>query len=196
MDGGEERGSRADVKEAAEGRSEAASGPGLEAFGSVDRCGGCGRRIDLPRMAPGSKYLCARCWHLQSVPEGLEKRLDHRLFLALAAASLFLVSAAAFTLCVLYLLGTGKAPWFGVLLAATFLLAAVPSLVLSRWRNISLLAASLYLPLGLWALLWYLAPGVNWQMGDTMAWGGASFFALGSLGLYLFFRDRMKLTRL
>jgi len=161
-----------------------------------DRCGGCGRRVEIPRTTAGSKYLCARCCHLQAVKEDGQGRLDHRYFLATAAVSLGLVAAAAFALCVLYLSGTGRATWFFILAAASALLAVVPSFILARWRNISLLAAGLYLPLGILAFLWHLAPGINWQMGDELVWSGLFFLFLGFLGLFFFLRDLLRLPRL
>jgi hypothetical protein len=100
------------------------------------------------------------------------------------------------TLCVLYLLGTGNLLWFMLLLVCVLFAAVIPLVVLMKYRNITLLVTSLYLPLGVWSYLWFLAPGVDWQFIDTTAWGALFFMATGFATLYVYLRDMRALPRL
>ena len=149
-------------------------------------------------MEDGSKYLCARCYHLQTAGPLPERTLGSTAFLSVAIACLAALALAGLALCVLYLLGTGNLPWFVLLGLLTFCVVGCPAalLLLFKRRNITLLVASLYLPLGLWSFLWHLAPGVEWEYSRTTAWGALFFLFLGAVAMCLFLRDLRALPRL
>lgn len=168
---------------------------GTVARAGTVRCGGCGREIDCRNLAVGEKYLCRRCHHRQILRWGSGSGTGYRTFVALACACLTLVALAGFSLCVLYLSGTGRVTWFLPLFASMTLVVCVPAFLLTRRRNLALLAASLYLPLALWSLLWSLAPGVDWEYEGSMGWSALFFLALACMGFYLYGRDLRTLTK-
>ncbi|MBN2028313.1 MAG: hypothetical protein JW854_16310 [Actinobacteria bacterium] len=86
--------------------------------------------------------------------------------------------------------------WFIFLGILMLFSLACPAAVLLSRRNLTLLTAALYLPLGIWAYLWYMAPGVNWEYSGITAYGGIAFFLIGLLALLLFARDLRSLPRL
>ncbi|MEW6554034.1 MAG: hypothetical protein AB1384_07085 [Actinomycetota bacterium] len=158
-------------------------------------CGGCGRKIETTGMDYGIKVLCENCYHLQVTGPQPEHSLSStalKLVFSLGLAALALACAA---LCVLYLSGTGDLPWFILLSVLALAVVVCPVIVLSRKRNLSLLMASLYLPLGLWAFVWQLAPGVGWEYGRMTAYGGLLFLALGLVAAYTYVRDLRALPR-
>jgi len=118
-------------------------------------CGGCGREIDTAGTDDGTKILCGRCYHLQVTGPQPPRTLGPTGFLLIALLCLAALALAGFTLCVLYLVGAGDLAWFITLTALMAASMACPAAVLARRRNLALLIAALYLPLGLWA---YQAP--------------------------------------
>jgi hypothetical protein len=159
-------------------------------------CGGCGREIDTGSMDQGEKLLCGRCYHLQVTTPDLPRTLGYKAFTVIAALCLLALALAGLALCVLYLVGTGDLAWFFALTALMVIIFGCPAAILVRRRNLSLLVASLYLPLGIWAYLWRLAPGVDWEYGGITAYGGFFFFAAGLIALGSFIRDMRALPRL
>jgi ABC-type transport system involved in multi-copper enzyme maturation permease subunit len=160
------------------------------------KCGGCGRDIDLDGIGDGSKYLCVRCYHQQVAERVSPGGPSHTAFIAVAAVSLAVIALAGITLCILYLLGAGNIAWFITFLLLMLCVVACPAVVLLRMRNVSLLITSLYLPLGLWSYLWYVAPGVDWDYGRLTAWGAYAFAFIGLLAVFYFLRDLRTLPRL
>lgn len=158
-------------------------------------CRGCGRRIPLRADQPGTGYLCSVCHHRQVLRGEKGGDLTHRAFTTLVLSGIAAVGLAGISLCILYLLGTGRTDWFALLLVGMFLVVFCPAMVLRRRRHLALLAASLYFPLGLWCFTWSLAPGVGWEYPGSMAWGALFFLLLGSLGVYLYRRDLKALSR-
>ena len=73
----------------------------------MTRCGGCGREIDLGGVEEGTRFLCARCLHLEVAGPAPRRALGHRGFVATAAVLLALLFLAGSLLCSLYLTGTG-----------------------------------------------------------------------------------------
>ena len=163
---------------------------------TMNRCGGCGRDIDPGGMERGSKILCQRCYHIQAVVGQGSRSGSPAAFLALCIAALVVLTLTGITLCVLYLFGTGNLLWFILLFVFILVAAGVPAFMLLKRRNITLLVAALYLPLGVWSYLWFLAPGVDWQFIDSTAWGALFFMAVGFATLYVFLRDLRMLPRL
>lgn len=159
------------------------------------KCGGCGRDIDPQGMDSGSRYLCVRCYHLQTAGQEPLEEWNCRAFLAIAIASLVAIGLAGIALCILYLSGTGKMAWFVLLLALALSVAVCPAAVLLKRRNLSLLVACLFLPMGIWSYLWHLAPGVDWGYGKSATWGTLGFLAIALFTLYLFLRDLRTLPR-
>gem|GEM_PF-1269165 len=159
------------------------------------RCGGCGREMVCRELADGEKCLCRHCHHLQVLRRRNGSGMGYRAFLALACACLAAVALAGFSLCFLYLSGTGRVSWFLPLCASMMLVVGAPSFLLTRRRNLALLAASLYLPLSLWSFLWSLAPGVDWEYEGSMGWSALFFLALACLGFYIYGRDLRTLAR-
>lgn len=160
------------------------------------RCGGCGRVANESEPAGGTRFLCARCLHLLKVGPEPARASSPTSLKAVAAAALGLTALAGGALCALYLLGTGNLLWFGLLAAATFVLVAFPSAVLLRYRNLTLLVASLFIPMGFWAHIWFRAPGVDWEYAESTGWGSLFFLAIGLITLLLFLRDLRSLPRL
>ena len=163
---------------------------------TMNRCGGCGRDIDPGGLERGSKILCQRCYHIQAVVGQGSRSGSPAAFLTLSIAALVVLTLTGITLCVLYLFGTGNLPWFVLLFVVILIAAGVPAVLLLKRRNITLLVAALYLPLGIWSYLWFLAPGVDWQFIDSTAWGALFFMAVGFATLYVFLRDLRMLPRL
>jgi len=160
------------------------------------KCGGCGREIDTAGMVDGAKFLCARCYHMHITGPEPTHTLSSTAFLVTAAVCLVASGLAGSGLCILYLLGTGDTLWF-IALGAVMLIAVAASVgVLLFKRNLALLIGAFYLPLGIWALLWYRAPGVDWGFSGMTAYGGFFFAAAGILSLLLFLRDLRGLPRL
>ncbi len=159
------------------------------------RCGGCGRETENHQVANGEKYLCSRCHHLQVYRSRAGGGMSHRTFVALVIASLAATALAGFSLCFLYLFGTGRVSWFLPLFASMLLVVGLPAFLLSRRRNLALLAASLYLPLAFWSFLWSLAPGVDWEYAGSMGWSALFFLSLACMGFYLYGRDLRNLSR-
>jgi hypothetical protein len=162
----------------------------------MKKCGGCGREIDTGGMGDGVKFLCARCYHMHITGPGPPHTLGSTAFLVIAAACLVAVGLAGSSLCILYLVGTGDTPWFVALGVAMLIAVALPAGVLILKRNLALLIAAFYLPLGAWALLWYGAPGVDWGFGGMTAYGGFFFAVTGIFALFFFVRDLRGLPRL
>lgn len=162
----------------------------------MNKCGGCDRDIDLEGLEQGTRFLCRRCLHIQAVEERGSRSGGRASFLAFSIAALVILILTGITLCVLYLLGTGNLPWFILLFVFILITVGLPAVVLFKRRNISLLVTALYLPLGVWSYLWFLAPGVDWQFVDSTAWGGLFFLAVGLAALYVFLRDLRALPRL
>ena len=163
---------------------------------TMNKCGGCGRDIDPEGLEQGSKFLCQRCYHIQAVAGQGSRSGSPAAFLALSIVALSILALTGITLCVLYLFGTGNLLWFILLFIFILVAAIIPAVVLMKRRNITLLAAILYLPLGIWSYLWFLAPGVDWQFVDSTAWGALFFMAVGFATLYVFMRDLRILPRL
>ena len=163
---------------------------------TMNRCGGCGRDIDPGGLERGSKILCQRCYHIQAVVGQGSRSGSPTTFLTLCIAALVVLTLTGITLCILYLFGTGNLLWFVLLFVVILITAGVPAVVLLKRRNITLLVAALYLPLGIWSYLWFLAPGVDWQFIDSTAWGALFFMAVGFATLYVFLRDLRMLPRL
>ncbi len=158
-------------------------------------CRGCGRRIESCGHGPAGNFLCSSCHHQQEA-KGREKGgLGHLGFKALVLSGILAVGFSGMSLCVLYLLGTGRAGWFALLLTFELLVLVCPLIVFRHLRHVALLAAALYCPLGVWCLLWSVAPGVKWEYSGATRWGGIMFIALGLLGLYIYLRDLKRLPR-
>lgn len=160
------------------------------------KCGGCGRDIDPDDIDAGSRYLCLRCYHLQAAGMDPPRSRSSTVFITTAAVALAITALTGLSLCILYLYGTGNLFWFILLCLIMLLVVACPSVVLLKHRNLSLLVAALYTPLGLWSFLWYLAPGVNWQYAESTTWSALFFFLIGFAALCLFLRDLRMLPRL
>ncbi len=159
-------------------------------------CGGCGREIDAGGVEYGVKLMCGRCYHLQVNGPEPPRTLSSKTFLLLSSMCLLAMALAGLSLCVLYLLGTEDLGWFIVLTVLMLASLGCPAAVLARRRNLALLIASLYLPLGVWAYLWRAAPGIDWEYGKMTAYGGLFFFAVGIVAMLLFLRDLRALPRL
>jgi hypothetical protein len=159
-------------------------------------CGGCGREIDTTGLDYGIKILCEDCYHLQITGPQPAHTLSPGAFKLVFSLCLTVLALACTALCILYLSGTGDLPWFILLTALAFAVVACPAFILFRRRNLALLVASLYLPLGLWAFVWHLAPGAGWEYARMTAYGGLLFFALGLVAIYTFVRDLRALPRL
>jgi hypothetical protein len=159
-------------------------------------CGGCGREIDTARMEYGIRFLCARCCHRQITGPKPPRVLGHTAFTVIAYLCLAALALAGSALCVLYLSGAGNLTWFIVLGLFSLLAAGCPAVILLRRRNLALLIASLYIPLGLWAYLWRLAPGVEWELSGVTAYGAFFFFTTGLVATILFVRDKRALPRI
>ncbi len=147
-------------------------------------------------MEYGRKLLCERCYHLQVTGPEPPRTLSPTAFTVIAYMGLAAAGLAGFTLCVLYLVGTGDVTWFMVFTALMAVIVGCPALILIKKRNLSLIIASLYLPLGLWAFLWHLAPGAAWDYSRMTSYGGIFFFAVGLAALSVFIRDLRGLPRL
>ncbi|MDI6831441.1 MAG: hypothetical protein QME88_08935 [Actinomycetota bacterium] len=161
----------------------------------MTRCGGCGREFELEEVEAGSRFLCARCLHLEVAGPRPRRVLDHRAFLAVAVTLLALLFAAGSLLCALYLVGAGNLAWFMVLAALMLVVMASATSVLARRRNLALLLGSLYLPLGIWACAWRLAPGAGWELSRATGYGGLMLLGAGAVCLYVFGRDARRLPR-
>lgn len=159
------------------------------------RCGGCGREIDIQKMSEGDRCLCSRCHHLLVYRPRTGEGMSHRTFTVLVTVSLAIIALAGFSLCFLYLFGTGRVSWFFPLFASMLLVVSVPAYLFSRRRNLSLIAASLYLPLALWSFLWSLAPGVDWEYPGSMGWSAVFILSLAAMGFYLYGRDLRTLSK-
>lgn len=160
------------------------------------KCGGCGREIDGEGMELGIKFLCSRCYHMQITGPKPPRTLGSTAFLIIAAACLTAVGLAGFSLCILYLLGTGDLLWFIIFSLLMLCVVGCPAGVLVRKRNLAFLVTILYLPLGIWAYLWYLAPGAEWGFSGLTAYGGYFFFIVGIVALVFFVKDLRGLPRL
>jgi hypothetical protein len=117
------------------------------------------------------------------------------LLLLVAFSMIALIALAGVALCALYLSGTGRVAWFVVLLLLMLCALACPSLAVVKGRNLKLLSAALYVPLGLWSFLYCLAPGTRWENTLVSVGGSACLLGLGLLCLYLFLRDLRTLPR-
>ncbi len=168
---------------------------GVETQALTAACTGCGRTIRLPPQFPGGRFLCARCHHLMSAWNGEGRGGSGKWFRAGCLGGLAAVAAAGISLCSLYLAGTGRGAWFAALLLAFSLTVAIPLGVYRRRRNLYLIVSTLYLPLGVWCFLWYLAPGVGWDYPSSLLGGGFFFLVLGAGGVYLYYRDIRSLPR-
>jgi hypothetical protein len=162
----------------------------------MTKCGGCGREIDTESIEDGSKYLCSHCYHLEIAGSWYPRTLSSRAFLIIAAACLGVLGLAGIALCILYVVGTGDLGWFVWLSLLMLCVVGCPAAALTRKRNVALLVTCLYLPLGVWSYLWYLAPGVNGEYSNMTAYGGYFFFVAGVITLFFFVRDMRMLPRL
>lgn len=160
------------------------------------RCGGCGREIEIAGVDVGTRFLCARCLHLEIAGPEPRRVLGHRMFLAVAVVLLALVFAAGFLLCSLYMIGAGNLAWFLALTALMLCALLGASSALVRRRNLALLLGSLYLPLGAWAIAWRLAPGADWELSRATGYGGLLLLAAGAVSLYLYRREARRLPKL
>lgn len=133
--------------------------------------------------------MCSRCYRVQAAGEGTRRRISARIFLAVSAGSLLAAAAAGISLCVLFLLGTGMTSWFLFLTALLLGVVVCPAAVMLRIRNLTLLAASLYIPFGFWSFAWRQAPGVSWLYGGVMGWAALLFWAIGLGSLIMFLSD-------
>jgi hypothetical protein len=152
--------------------------------------------MDAGRMEYGARLLCERCYHLQITGPEPPRTLGSTGFTVIASLCLAALALAGFALCVLYLVGAGDLAWFIGLTALMFVIVGCPAAILAKRRNLALLVASLYLPLGLWAYLWHLAPGVDWEYGSMTSYGGFFFFTIGLIAMAIFIRDLRALPRL
>ncbi len=159
-------------------------------------CGGCGREIELEGVETGSRFLCARCLHLEVAGPMPRRSLGHKAFLAVAIALLSMVFAAGTALCALYLIGTGDFAWFAALLTLMVGAMASAAWALARKRNLSLFEASLYLPLGLWVFVRFSAPGTSADYNGSLVIGGMVLLIAGAFSFYLYRRDSRRLPRL
>jgi hypothetical protein len=159
-------------------------------------CGGCGREIDTGGMEYGNRLLCERCYHLQITGPEPSHTLSSTAFMVMASLCLVALALAGFALCILYLVGAGDVLWFIVLTALMCAVIVCPAVILIKKRNLAMLIASLYLPMGLWAYLWHLAPGAGWEYGNMTAYGGFLFITIGLAAMFLFVRDLRALPRL
>ncbi|MDY6794729.1 MAG: hypothetical protein SWK76_05555 [Actinomycetota bacterium] len=137
--------------------------------------------------------MCRQCLHLQAAGLESPRARGYAVFMAISVTALVVLALTGLSLCVLYLVGTGNVTWFIILLLTMLLMVAIPSVLLVKRRNIALLVTSLYLPLGFWSYLWYMAPGVEWVYMESTIWGGLFFLLIGLLSLYLFMRDKRAL---
>ena len=152
-------------------------------------CGGCGREIDTEGLGFGVKFLCSRCYHLQITGPQPPRTLGSTAFVAIAVAGLAAVGLAGFSLCILYMLGTGDLLWFTLFSLLMLCAVGCPAAILVKKRNLALLLSALYLPLGIWGYLWYLAPGSDWLFSRFTAYGAYFFFVGGIVILVFFIRD-------
>ncbi len=159
-------------------------------------CRGCGREINTQEVDAGGKYLCTLCYHLQTEGQETGKPGSYKVLLGVVYVLLAAIAAAGIALCILYLIGVSNFAWFLLLLLALLAVVIIPATVLVKRRNLSLILATFYLPLGIWTYLWYLAPGINWDRGNTVLWGAFVFLFIGLLSLYLFVRDLHALPRI
>ena len=159
-------------------------------------CRGCGRNIDTQQVDAGAKYLCARCYYLQASGQGTSRPGSYKILLGVVFGLMAAIAAAGITLCVLYLIGVASFGWFLLLLLVLLGVVAIPAALLLKRRNLSLLLAALYLPLGIWTYLWYLAPGINWDRGNSVLWGAFIFLFAGLLSTYVSIRDLRTLPRI
>lgn len=158
-------------------------------------CVGCGRTIHFPPEFPGGRFLCMQCHHVMVDGNGERRGVSGRWFRSGFLVGLTAVAAAGISLCSLYLLGTGRGAWFTTLIITFSLTLTVPLWVYRKRRNLYLVISALYLPLGLWCFLWYLAPGVGWDYPSSLLGGGFFFLVLGAGGVYLYYRDLRSLPR-
>lgn len=158
-------------------------------------CTGCRRPITIPPGFSGGEFLCAACHYPQAIPGREGRGIPGAWFRAGCVLGIGLVALAGLTLCILYLAGTGRKTWFALLLLVMAAVIALPLAVFRRRRHLLALTSALYLPLGLWCYLWYLAPGVGWGYAPSLLGGGAFFLVLGSGALYLYRRDLRSLPR-
>lgn len=147
-------------------------------------------------MMDGAKFLCARCYHAHIKGPEPRRRLGHAAFTTAAYVCLAALALCGIALCVLYITGAGNLTWSIVLSALMLLMVGCPAVLLSRKRNLALLLAALYMPLGVWAYLWHLAPGVEWEFSAITAYGGYFFFMLGIAALVIFLSSLTTLPRL
>lgn len=158
-------------------------------------CPGCRRTITIPQGFSGDEFLCAACHYPQTMPLKEVRGIPGAWFRAGCVLGIGLVGLTGFTLCILYLAGTGRKTWFALLLLVMVAMITLPLSVYRRRRHLLALIPALYLPLGLWCYLWYLAPGVGWGYAPSLLGGGIFFLVLGSGALYLYRRDMRSLPR-
>jgi hypothetical protein len=159
-------------------------------------CRGCGREIDTAGIEEGDKYLCARCYYLQSAGQETGKPGSYKILLGVVFGLLTAVAHAGIALCFLYLIGVSSFAWFLLLLLVLLVVVFAATISLLRRRNLALFLAAFYLPLGIWTYLWYLAPGVSWDRGNIVLWGAFLFLFIGLLSIYLVVRDFRSLPRI
>jgi hypothetical protein len=159
------------------------------------KCGGCGRDIYPESLNGGEKYLCIRCLYVHRAGRESSPRRSHVLYAGIVVACLAAMGLAGLAICLFYLSGTGRLLWFILLFSLMLFVVALPGVILSSKRNLTLIISSLYLPLSIWSFLWFLAPNVHWEYGNSTAYGAFCFLGLGLLSLSLFIRDLRALPR-
>jgi uncharacterized paraquat-inducible protein A len=160
------------------------------------KCGGCGRDIDPTGITTGNKYLCLRCLHTQTAGQEPLHARSNIAFVAIGLSALVVIALAGLAICLLYLSGTGKTAWFILFLVLVLCAVLLPAILMLKRRNLALLIAALYVPFGIWSLLFYFAPGVHWAFNKVTSWGAICFLGIGLFSLYIFLRDKRTLPRL
>ncbi len=108
-----------------------------------------------------------------------------------------LLLAAGLTPCILFAVATHHLLW-ATLLLVTLPVALMPSLYLTLFsgrKDLQLYLGSLYIPAGLWVLLWSFIPETHGWVRDSLVASGCFLIALGLIFLFLFlseYRDKKK----
>jgi hypothetical protein len=147
-------------------------------------------------MEIGDKYLCSRCYYLQSAGQETGRPGSYKILLGVVCGLMAAIMLAGVALCLLYYIGVSSFGWFLLLLLVLVAIVLAPAVVLLRLRNLALFLAAFYVPLGIWTYLWYLAPGINWDRGNIVLWGAFLFLFIGLLSTYLFVRDFRTLAKI
>jgi predicted membrane channel-forming protein YqfA (hemolysin III family) len=94
--------------------------------------------------------------------------------------------------CVLYTIATHHFLWAALLTLSLLIVTGIPVYLclFAGYRSLQLFAGSLYVPAGLWVLLWSLLPEAQTYIKRGLLATGAFLFLLGLLFTYLFFSSR------